>query len=221
MKTNVRLAVLALLTFVVSACAIAPVETTPTEDPALRITHAVETVYAQITATAQVVALSATPTATPPPPTETPVPSTATPAFTETPFPTSPPTATFTASPAPASHCPLAQVTRQTLAPGTKVVTGKWLVQQWTVLNAGDCTWTTDYRVVYWDGTTFGLPLVKNFHQAVEPGGFIVITFEFAAPSTPGIYKSWWMMRDTNGEVFGNGPNDTPLYIEINVQEPD
>ncbi len=221
MKAIVRLAVLVLVVLVVSACEVAPVETTPTEDPALRITHAVETVYAQITATAQVAALSATPTATPLPPTETPIPPTATPAFTDTPVFTLTPTATFTASPAPVSHCPLAQVTRQTLSPGTKVTTGKWLVQQWTVLNAGDCAWTTDYRVVYWDGTTFGLPMVKNFHQAVEPGGFIIITFEFAAPQTPGIYKSWWMMRTSTGELFGNGAGDLPLYIEINVQEPD
>lgn len=210
-----------LAVVLLSACSVTPIESTPTVDPALRITQAVQTVYAQITQTALVEQLSATPTFTPQPPTATAPPPTPTPAVSDTPLPTLPPSPTMTNTPAPASHCPLAQVTRTNLDPGPKVIPGKWIIMQWTILNAGDCPWSTDYKIVYWDGTTFGLPLVQNFHKSVAPGDFIIITFEFAAPSTPGIYKSWWMMRDTNGEVFGNGPNDVPLYIELNVQQPD
>ena len=219
MKNILRLAVLPLAVFFLGACNGSPAKATPTIDEALRITQAVQTVYAQITSTARAAEMLFTPTKTSLPPTETPIPPTVTPAFTNTPAFTLTPTLTLTSTPAPVSHCPLAQVTRQTLPPGSNVIQGQWLVRQWWVLNTGDCPWTTDFAIVYYDGERFGLPLVRNFHKEVQPGDFIVITFEFAAPDTPGVYTSWWMMRTTTGELFGNGPGDTPLYIEINVQK--
>ena len=117
------------------------------------------------------------------------------------------------------SHCPLAEVLSETIPAGSTFQQDHWLAKQWRILNAGDCVWTTQYQVVYYDGARFNQPLVKNFKHEVQPGDFITITFEFAAPMELGNHKSWWMMRTNTGELFGNGPGDVPLYIEINVKK--
>ncbi len=203
-----------------AACKTTPVNT-PTVDPGLEITQAVKTVYAQVSETARVAQLSATATDTAPPPTDTLIPETATPTLTFTPEFTLTPSLTLTETLPPVSHCPLAEVTRETVPPGSTFQQGQWVVKQWTVLNAGDCKWTTGYHIVYYDGDRFNQPLVRNFHVEVWPGDFIIITFEFAAPEQIGTHKSWWMMRNENGELFGNGPGDAPLYIEIDVKKAD
>ena len=190
-------------------------------DPNAEITEAVKTVYAQVSETSRAAELSATVTDTVAPPTDTAIPVTETPTLTFTPEDTLTPTLTYTSTLAPPSHCPLAQVTRETIPAGTSVTQGLWLAKQWTVLNAGDCKWNTDFHVVYYDGNRFNQPLIKNFHQEVWPGDFIIITFEFAAPQQLGTHKSWWMMRTNTGELFGNGPGDIPLYIEIDVKKAD
>ncbi len=221
MKRYSSMAVLLFAVLLLSACEISTVEQVPAVDENSKITEAVQTVYAQITQTAFAQQQQNTPTDTALPPTNTPLPATATATFTNTPAFTHTPTLTQTFTPAPVSHCPLAQVTRETLPAGSNVIQGQWLIKQWTVLNAGDCEWTTDFAIVYYDGERFNLPLVKNFHVGVLPDDFFIITFEFAAPQALGTHKSWWMMRSTTGELFGNGPGDIPLYIEINVEKAD
>lgn len=195
---------------------------TPTPDLGKELTAAVETVYSDITKTAEVVALSVTETVTETdlPPTETPIPFTATPSLTFTPFFSLTPTITLTPSPVPRSNCLKAEVTQQSLSAGPNVTQGQFLIKRWTVLNIGTCTWTTGFTIVYYDGTKFQpLPLVKNFHQVVAPGDFFIITFEFKAPTDVGIHKSYWMLRDETGQLFGIGTADIPLYIELDVQK--
>jgi hypothetical protein len=195
----------------------------PEEDPGLRLTAAVETIYAGLTNTAISAALSATATLTETviPPTETPVPATATPTLTFTPFFSATPSITPTATITQRSNCLKAEVTKTNRSWNTSTVQQRqFLVKQWTVLNIGECPWTTDFTIVHWNGTLFQpLPAVKNFHQPVEPGGFFIITFEFKAPEEIGQYQSRWMMRSPTGQFFGIGVSDTPLYIELNVKQ--
>lgn len=230
MHTGVKarwvLLIIAIMAMVVlGACQIIERPSLPI-DAGLEITAAVETVYANVTETAIYAALSATatetaiPTNTAVPPTETPLPVTDTPTLTFTPFFTDTASVTPTATVAPRSNCLKAQVTTQTLPAGTTVKQGQFLIKRWTVLNIGECTWTTDFAIVYYDGTRFQpLPYVKNFHQQVAPDDFFIITFEFKAPDEIGVQKSWWMLRDATGQLFGIGISDTPLYIELDVKK--
>ncbi len=195
---------------------------TPTINYGKEMTAAVETVYAKVTETAVSAALSATATFTETivPPTKTPIPVTDTPTLTFTPFFSATPTITYTSSPVPRSNCLKAEVTQQTLSAGPSVTQGQFLIKRWTVLNIGTCTWTTGFTIVYYDGTKFQpLPFVKNFHQGVAPGDFFIITFEFKAPMEVGVHKSYWMLRNETGQLFGIGIADNPLYIELDVQK--
>lgn len=224
MRQKAVFACLCIMILMISACRASQVAApAPEEERVNELTQIVRTVYAQITQTAVAAKLSATATftATVPPPTNTPFPptNTATPTF--TPNFTDTPTVTNTATLAPVSHCPLAEVLLETIPAGSTFQQDHWLAKQWRVLNAGDCVWTTEYQIVYYDGARFNQPLVQNFRHAVQPGDFITITFEFATPQQIGNHKSWWMMRTNTGELFGNGPGDIPLYIEINVKEAD
>lgn len=206
---------------ILPACNFRPAST-PSQDPNLELTTAVNIVYGNLTQTAESALLSATlpPTNTVVPPTATPIPITDTPTLTFTPFFSATPTITETPSPVPRSNCLKAEVTQQTLPAGTSVTQNQFLIKRWTVLNIGTCTWTTDFAVVYYDGTRFQpLPLVRNFHQTVAPNDFFIITFEFKAPMDVGIHKSYWMLRDDTGQLFGIGINDIPLYIELDVKK--
>jgi len=218
MKKSLHIVIAIFAPFLVNACKATQVSA-PTIDPGLEFTEAVKTIYAKITETARVAQPSSTATNAGRTSTNTPIPATGTPTLTITPESTLTPTVTSTSTPAPASHCPLAEVTRETIPAGSTFQQDHWLAKQWTVLNAGNCTWTTEYQIVYYDGNRFNQPLVSNFKKEVLPGEVITITFEFAAPMKLGKHQSWWMMRTNTGELFGNGPGDAPLYIEINVRK--
>lgn len=224
MRQKAVFACLCIIILIISACKATQMASPESEvDPGSELTQIVQTVYAQITQTAIAAKLSATATytATVPPPTNTPIPPTNTPTLTFTPKFTDTPTVTNTSTLAPVSHCPLAEVLLETIPAGSTFQQDYWLAKQWRILNAGDCVWTTEYQIVYYDGVQFNQPLVQNFKHEVQPGDFITITFEFAAPQELGNHKSWWMMRTNTGELFGNGPGDIPLYIEINVKKAD
>jgi hypothetical protein len=210
-----------LIVFILGSCNFfkTPV---PEEDPGLRLTAAVETIYTGLTNTAISAALSATATQTNtviPPTEETTVPETATPTLTFTPFFSATPSITPTASITQRSNCLKAEVTKTNRSWNTSTVQQRqFLVKQWTVLNIGECPWTTDFTIVHHNGTLFQpLAAVKNFHQPVEPGGFFIITFEFKAPEEIGSYQSRWYLRSATGQYFGIGITDTPLYLELNV----
>ncbi|MBC8509906.1 MAG: hypothetical protein ISR58_07205 [Anaerolineales bacterium] len=220
MRQKAVIVCLCISILIVSACKATQVAS-PEVETGHELTKIVQTIYSQITETAIAAKLSvtATITASVRPPTNTPIPPTNTPTFTITPVFTQTPTITNTSTLVPVSHCPLAEVLLETIPAGSTFQQDHWLAKQWRILNAGDCVWTTQYQIVYHDGVRFNQPLVKNFQHEVQPGDFITITFEFAAPQKLGNHKSWWMMRTNTGELFGNGPGDVPLYIEINVKK--
>ncbi|MEW6718390.1 MAG: NBR1-Ig-like domain-containing protein [Chloroflexota bacterium] len=213
-----------LVLLFLSACGGSNV-TTPTVDPDLVLTSVAETAYAHITETARIIQLSATPTYTPEPPTNTPLPPTETPTTIPTQMVLDIPSPTPTPVPVPTrlpggEHCLKAQLTGETIKDGTEVTPAQYLVKKWTLLNIGGCTWTTDYKLVFLDGEIMNGPLVKNFHKAVPPGGWITITLELKAPTSLGVHRGYWMLRSNTGELFGVGDYQGPIWIDIKVVKP-
>ncbi len=99
---------------------------------------------------------------------------------------------------------------------GTVVHPGDAVVKTWRVMNAGSCTWTTAYRLIFDRGYDFISARAINLAGAVAPGATADITLTFPAPDTLGNYASFWNLQSPGGTIFGVGPNgDVPLEIRI------
>ena len=105
------------------------------------------------------------------------------------------------------------------LPEGTIVHSGDPLVKTWRIMNAGSCTWTTAYRLIFDHGYDFISARAVNLAGKVAPGATVDITLTFPAPDPLGNYASFWNLQGPAGTIFGVGPNgDQPLAIRINVQ---
>jgi len=199
----------------------------PTQSgPETFYTQAAQTVSAQFTLTAAAgspVGPTAVPPSTtslptdmptntltaPPPPTFTPVPPTATPL---------PPTPTPTPIP-----CNWAKFIEDvTVKDGTVFPPNAELLKTWRLENIGSCTWSRDYRLVFFDGERMDGPRVSQLEENIDPGETVDVSVELIAPEKGGRYRGYWMLSNSSGEEFGIGANaDDAFWVEIRVIESD
>jgi hypothetical protein len=103
--------------------------------------------------------------------------------------------------------------------PGTIFHPGDAVVKTWRLMNAGSCTWTTAYKLIFDRGYDFMTVRSVNLSKPVAPGQMADITLSFAAPDPVGTYESLWNLQGPAGTIFGIGPNGSvPLSIRIIVQ---
>jgi len=162
------------------------------------------TVQAMVTQT--VIALTQTaPTATPIPPTVTPIPATNTPAPTATPL----------------SYCDWVMFVSDVSVPdGSSFVPGQPFTKIWRLKNRGTCAWTTDYMLVYTSGSAMGDTLAVKLPGYVAPGQTVDVAVTLTAPTPPGHYTGYWMLRNPSGVLFGTGENaNQPFYVDIYSKE--
>jgi len=197
----------------------------PTQSgPETFYTQAAQTVSAQFTLTAAAgspVGPTAVPPSTtslptdmptntltaPPPPTFTPVPPTATPL---------PPTPT----PIPCNWAKF--IEDVTVKDGTVFPPNAELLKTWRLENIGSCTWSRDYRLVFFDGERMDGPRVSQLEENIDPGETVDVSVELIAPEKGGRYRGYWMLSNSSGEEFGIGANaDDAFWVEIRVIESD
>jgi hypothetical protein len=184
--------------------------------------QAMQTQIAQLST--QVAQISRTPEVTQNPViTATPLPPTVTAEPTQVP-PTATPTATAvpptpTATPLP---CNLAQFVGDVTYPdGTLVSSGNGFTKTWRLRNAGSCTWTSDYDLVFYDGDQMNARSVIPFNGNVHPGEEVDLSVNLIAPVNAGSYRGYWMLRDASGALFGLGRQDNAFYVDIQVPSPE
>jgi hypothetical protein len=167
-------------------------------------------VQAMVTQTMLALTLNA-PTQTPPPPTPIIV------QVTNTPVPTSTPLPTATT----ASYCDwIAFVKDVTVPDGTILRPNEVFTKTWRLKNRGTCTWTSDYMLVYNSGSQMGAKTVVSFPGNVAPGQTVDVSIILTAPSTPGSYSGYWMLRNASGAIFGTGEKaNIPFYVDIQVKQ--
>jgi len=157
-------------------------------------------------------AVEATSQTVPAAPSDTPVPPAT---ATLTPLPATP---TLTAMPsATTPPCNKAEfVTDVTVPDGTDFSPFETFTKTWRLRNAGTCTWTTAYRVVFDHGDQMLAPDSVPLTSSVPPGSTIDVSVPMEAPGTPGNYKGYWKLRDAGGVLFGLGASgDLPFWVEI------
>ncbi|MEN4042535.1 MAG: NBR1-Ig-like domain-containing protein [Anaerolineaceae bacterium] len=136
---------------------------------------------------------------------------------TNTPFPTAtlvPPT------PTPLPCLAARFVSDVTIPDGTVMKPNQAFIKTWRLRNAGSCTWTTDFDLIFMGGNALGAPAAIDIVNAVRPGEQADFSVSMVAPATPGTYRSNWQLRNGAGTVFGLGPaGDKPFWAEIKVEE--
>src|SRR5262245_29383090 len=187
LNTNSILILFGIVAFTIMACLPVTLIAMPLLQPAQHDpVDAAATVQAIVTQTEYALTQNA-PTKTPIPPTTTPVPPT------NTPVPTA------------ITYCDWAAfITDVTIPDGTQFAPGEVFTKTWRLKNIGTCTWTPDYDIAFasgsqMSGTNMQMP------GYVAPGQTVDVAVTFTAPSTPGHYIGYWMLRNGSGKLFGTG----------------
>jgi hypothetical protein len=87
-------------------------------------------------------------------------------------------------------------------------------------VNAGTCTWTKEYAIIWFSGENFSTIREQFFNSLVLPGQTVDLSLDMIAPQGPGIHQSNWKLRNPQGILFGLGPTgDAPFWVRIEVEE--
>jgi len=124
------------------------------------------------------------------------------------------PTRTFNAV---ASACARAEYVSETIPDGTIFKPGVQFTKTWEIKNTSSCSWSTGYKIVYWDGDVLGGAYVYNLPQAVGPGQTVPISLVLTAPKADGTYTSEWMLQTPDSVEFGVGQYSVPFSAKIVV----
>jgi hypothetical protein len=108
-------------------------------------------------------------------------------------------------------------VTDVTVPDGSVFSPGAAFVKTWRLKNTGTCTWTSAYELAYVSGDPLGATTSMTM-PTTPPGQLVDFSFDMNAPTTPGHYRGYWMLKDLQGNKFGLGAKaDMPFWVDINV----
>lgn len=79
---------------------------------------------------------------------------------------------------------------------------GETFTKSWRLKNTGTCTWTGNYRTIYYSGDSISGAGTKYLNSTVAPGEKVDIVYTFKAPSTAGTYKTLFKLQDDEGVSF-------------------
>jgi hypothetical protein len=113
-------------------------------------------------------------------------------------------------------------VTDVTVEDGADFDPGEDFTKTWRLRNAGTCSWTSSYDLVFSHGDAMGGPAVKALPGVVSPGQTLDLSVDLTAPDSEGGYQGYWLLRNGDGALFGLGAGaDVAFWVEIEVIEPD
>jgi hypothetical protein len=206
LTTNSILIVFGIIAFLIMACFPVTLIAMPLLQPAQpNSVDSFATIQALVTQTVSAATQNA-PTAIPV--TATPVPATSTPI---------PPTNTAV----PTSYCDwVAFIKDVTIPDGTQLSAGEVFTKTWRLQNRGTCTWTPDYMLVYTSGDQMGSTTAVRLPGNVAPGQTVDVSVTLTAPAVNGYQRSYWMLRNPSGALFGSGNKaNEAFYVEIKVKK--
>lgn len=211
-KTSGVIGVLLSLLLVVACSSPTPAPTQiPTSTPTLDLnpvrTEAAATVWAQVT---QNLALTPSPTYTPSPtltatPTLQPQQVGALPGVTVTLSLATPVTPTLN----------LAQWVSQSIADETVFAPNTTFTITWVLKNVGKSSWTAGYMLRFFSGEIMGAPKEIVLDHEVRPGETAEFAIRMKTPSTPGDYRTDWVMATEGRSNFKES-----IYLKITVALP-
>jgi len=115
---------------------------------------------------------------------------------------------------APACSDNAAFVADVTVPDGTAVAAGQPFYKIWRVLNTGTCAWGDGYAFTFVDGERMGANATGRI-PATPPGAFADLRVPMAAPTTDGVHRGYWRLRNPRGAYMS-----ITLYVTITVVSP-
>lgn len=101
---------------------------------------------------------------------------------------------------------------------GALVGRGNTFTKTWRIRNAGTCTWTTAYDIVFVSGERFGGKNAVALPASVGPGKTVDISIQLTAPNQDGRYRGYWKLRNASDIQFGFGAGgEASIYVDVNV----
>lgn len=123
-----------------------------------------------------------------------------------------------TETPVPASCLDATFLEDATVPDGSAFTPNTRFLKEWRLRNAGTCTWTTEYELVYVGGNRLGAQRAVPLSEPVRPGEAVDLGVFMVAPRTPGDYRGFWMLRNASGDLFGIGDDaDDSFWVDIQV----
>ncbi len=102
---------------------------------------------------------------------------------------------------------------------GSIFTPGEQFTKTWRLENIGDTTWTTEYAFVYIDGALMSESTAIYLSQEVAPYEKIEISVKMTAPTSVGNYRSFWKLRNAEGNLFGVGVDfNDAIWVDISVE---
>ncbi len=198
-----------------SACNM-PANPPPTQTgPNVVFTAAAQTVEAQLTQNALLIAATPVPA--------TPLPTAANAPVAETTNAPTPAPVSETATPpgSDSTPCDAARfVADVTIPDGTLFGFGAAFVKTWRLKNIGSCAWDTSYSLVFDAGDAMGGPASLSLPGAVAPGQEIDLSVSLTAPTKAGKYRGYWRLQNAAGQRLPveKGYNGRSFFVEIEVK---
>ena len=89
----------------------------------------------------------------------------------------------------------------------------------WRLQNAGSCTWTSGYSLVFDHGDQMGAPASQTLTSGtVAPGGTVDVSVNLVSPATAGTYQGFFKLRASDSSTFGIGNDaNTAFWVKIKV----
>jgi hypothetical protein len=99
----------------------------------------------------------------------------------------------------------------------SEVAPGSTFVKTWRLENAGSCTWTTAYAVVFTENDRMEAPEAVPLGGNVAPGERVDVSVTLKAPTAGGTYRADFKLRNAANATFGIGQKNDPFYVQIEV----
>lgn len=90
----------------------------------------------------------------------------------------------------------------------------------WRLKNIGSCNWTTEYDLVFVEGSRMDGKKAIALPEKIRPDETLDISVELNSPDKAGDYRGYWMLRSGDGERFGysNAANKA-FWVDIVVMK--
>ena len=99
------------------------------------------------------------------------------------------------------------------------IAAGQSFAKLWRIKNAGTCTWTKDYALVFYSGDQMDGQSSVPFSSVIQPGETVDLRVDLVAPFEQTSFTGNWVLKDASGNTFGVGDlGDQAISVTIMVK---
>jgi hypothetical protein len=107
--------------------------------------------------------------------------------------------------------CYSALLSGETIYDNTELDPDEEFTKTWTVLNAGTCTWNSDYKLVFTSGDRMDGNSTIYTSTEVSPNESITFSTNMTAPDSSGTYRADYVLQTDSGQTIAY------FYVQIIV----